>query len=229
MTIALGLPCRDGLVICADEQVSAPGGNKYQEERISCVELFGSAVVSSYAGAPGLWKEATDKLTRKLSELQGPDEDGDVCVTPHNVYESADEVFTGMGRPLNLQMLIAVGGVFNSPELLVFDQGAMHRATGFTCLGAGEMSLVRYLAGNLYSPSMSLEAAKNLGIYLISKAAQYIDSVGAPMDAVVVAGHQPEWLGDTEIKEREAAMLLREKSLLKQIIAPPFSSSAAWP
>jgi len=105
----------------------------------------------------------------------------------------------------------------------------MHRATGFTCLGAGEMSLVRYLAGNLYSPSMGLEAAKNLGIYLISKAAQYIDSVGAPMDAVVVAGHQPEWLGDTEIKEREAAMLLREKSLLKQIIAPPFYSSATWP
>jgi len=105
----------------------------------------------------------------------------------------------------------------------------MHRATGFTCLGAGETSMVRYLADNLYSPSMSLEAAKNLGIYLISKAAQYLDSVGPPIDAVVVAGHQPEWLGDTEIKEREAVMLGREKSLLRQILTPPFSSSATWP
>jgi hypothetical protein len=48
------------------------------------------------------------------------------------------------------------------------------------------------------------------------------------MDAVVIAGHQPEWLGDTEIKEREAAMLAREKALLKQILTPP-SSSATWP
>src|SRR5260370_28193936 len=75
---------------------------------------------------------------------------------------------------------------------------------------------------------MTLEAAKNLGIYLISKAAQYVYGVGAPMDAVVIAGHQPEWLGDTEIKEREAAMLARGKTLPKQILTPP-SSSATWP
>jgi len=44
----------------------------------------------------------------------------------------------------------------------------------------------------------------------------------------VIVGHQPEWLGDTEIKQREAAMLAREKALLKQILMPP-SSSATWP
>ena len=55
------------------------------------------------------------------------------------------------------------------------------------------------------------------------------NGVSAPIDAVVIAGHQPEWLGDTEIKEREAAMLGREKALLKQILVPPFSSSASWP
>jgi len=228
MTMALGLPCRDGLLICADEEVLARGADKYYEERISCVDLFGSAVVSSYGGSSDLWKEAIEKISRKLSELQGPDEDGDVCVTPHAIYETADEVFTGMGRPSNLQMLIGVGGVFGSPELFVFDQGAMHPASGITCVGAGESSLIRYLADNLYSPSMSLEAGKNLGIYLISKAAQYVNGVGAPIDAIVIAGHQPEWLGDTEIKEREAAMLAREKSLLKQILTPP-SSSATWP
>jgi 20S proteasome alpha/beta subunit len=228
MTMALGLPCREGLLICADEEVSTRGGDKYYEERISCVDLFGSAFVSSYGGSSDLWKEAMEKIARKLSELQGPDEDGDVCVTPHAIYEAADEVFAGMGRPPNLQMLIGVGGVFNSPELFVFDQGAMHRATGMTCVGAGESSLIRYLAENLYSTSMTLEAAKNLGIYLISKAAQYVNGVGAPIDAIVIAGHQPEWLGDTEIKERESAMLAREKSLLKQILPPP-SSSATWP
>src|SRR5947209_11725622 len=65
-----------------------------------------------------------------------------------------------MGRPPNLQMLIGVGGVFNSPELFVFDQGAMHRATGMTCVGAGESSLIRYLAENLYSTSMTLERSE---------------------------------------------------------------------
>jgi len=229
MAIALGLPCRDGLLICADEQILVQGQDKYHEERISCVDLFGSTLVSSYAGLPGLWKEATGKIAHRLLELQGPEEEGDVCVTPQAIYETADEVFTAMGRPLNLQMLMAVGGVFNSPELFVFNAGAMHRETGFICLGAGESSIIRYLADNLYSSSMTLEAGKNLGIYLISKAAQYLSGVGAPIDAVVVAGHQPEWLGDTEIQERQAAILSREKSLLKQILTPPFSSSATWP
>lgn len=228
MTMAVGLPCRDALLICADQEVSAQGGDKYYEERISCVDLFGSALVSSYGGSSDLWKEALEKISRKLLGLQGPEEEGDVCITPQAIYETADEVFTGMGRPANLQMLIGVGGVFNSPELFVFDHGAMHRASGIACVGASDSSLIRFLAENLYSPSMSLEAAKNLGIYLISKAAQYVSSVGPPIDAVVIAGHQPEWLGDTEIKEREAAMLAREKSLLKQILTPP-SSSAAWP
>jgi len=228
MSIALGLPCQEGLVICADEQVLASGGDRYQEERISCLELFGSVLISSYAGPPGLWKEAKDKIAHRLLQIQGPEEEGDVCVTPHAVYESADEVFTGMGRPLNLQMILAVGGVFDSPELFVFDRGAMHRAAGFVCVGAGEWSLVRYLGDNLYSPSMSLEAAKNMGIYLIAKAAQFVEGVGRPIDAVVVRGHQPEWLGDTEVKQREAAMLSREKSLLQQILALP-SSSATWP
>src|SRR5579872_24908 len=228
MTMALGLPCREGLLICADEEVLAPGADKYYEERISCTDLFGSALVSSYGGSPSLWKEATEKIARRLLELQGPDEEGDVCVTPQAIYDTADEVFAGMGRPSNLQMLMGVGGVFNSPELFVFNQGAMHRAAAITCVGAGETSLIRYLSENLYSPSMSLEAAKNLGIYLISKAAQHVSGVGAPIDAIVIAGHQPEWLGDTEIKQREAAMMSREKALLKQILGPP-SSPATWP
>ena len=239
MSIALGLPCQAGLLICADQEVLAqsssqsanpPGQplDKYYEERISCFDLFGSAVVSTYAGSHGLWKEANEKIARRLLELQGPEEEGDVCVIPQAIYDSADEVFTAMGRPANLQMLLGVGGVFDSPELFVFEQGAMHRAKAITCVGAPESSLIRYLADNLYSPSMDLEAAKNLGIYLISKAAQYVQGVGAPIDAVVVTGHQPEWLGDTEIKQREAAILAREKALLRQILGPP-SSPATWP
>lgn len=240
MTIALGLPCQGGLLICADQEVSRQslGGHtgeqsdkfpdKFYEERISCFDLFGSAVVSTYAGSHGLWKEANEKIARRLLELQGPEEEGDVCVIPQAIYDSADEVFSAMGRPANLQMLLGVGGVFDTPELFVFDRGAMHRATAIVCVGAPESSLIRYLADNLYSPSMNLEAAKNLGIYLIAKAAQYVNGVGAPIDAVVVTGHQPEWLGDTEIKQREAAMLSREKALLKQILGPP-SSPATWP
>jgi 20S proteasome alpha/beta subunit len=220
MSMALGLPCRDGLVICADEQVLVPGGNKSFEERISCVDLFGSVLVSSYAGAPELWKEATDKIAHQLIGLQGPEEEGDVCVTPHQIYEMADEVFTTMGRPQSLQMLMAVGGVFSSPELFVFERGAMYRTTGFVCLGGGESSVVRFLADHLYSSAMALEAAKSLGIYLVAKAAQYMDKVGAPIDCIVVAGHQPEWLSDAEIKEREGIMLAREKNFLAQILNP---------
>ena len=100
MTIALGLPCQGGLLICADQEVQQnsrqnsdsqageqPGQqlDKYYEERISCFDLFGSAVVSTYAGSHGLWKEANEKVARRLLELQGPEEEGDVCVIPQAI------------------------------------------------------------------------------------------------------------------------------------------------
>lgn len=69
MTIALGLPSSEGLLICADEEVVGPSADKYYEERISCVDLFGSALVSSYGGSLDLWKEATERITRRLLEL----------------------------------------------------------------------------------------------------------------------------------------------------------------
>ena len=43
----------------------------------------------------------------------------------------------------NKDMLMAVGGVFNSPELFVFERGAMYRTTGFVCLTGGESSLAK--------------------------------------------------------------------------------------
>ncbi len=218
MSMTIGLPCRDGLLVCADQQVVTWEGNKSYQERIACVDLFGSVLVSSYAGSLELWREATDKIAHALIGIQGPEEEGDVCITPQAIYETADEVFTAMGRPRDLQMLMAVGGVFNAPELFVFERGAMYRTSRFVCLAGGECSLVRFLADHLYSPAMHLEAAKSLGIYLIAKAAQYMAGVGAPIDAIVVAGHQPEWLGDSEIKEREAIMLGREKTFLPQIV-----------
>src|SRR5260370_41973748 len=116
MSIALGLPCRDALLICADEEVSVRGPykssdnppDKYYEERISCLDLFGSAVVSSYGGSPELWEEANEKITRRLLELQGPQEEGDVCVIPQAVYDPGDEVLTAMGPPSYLPRRIRV-------------------------------------------------------------------------------------------------------------------------
>lgn len=227
MTIALGLPCTDGLVICTDGQLTVSGGHKFQEEKIECEEFYGATLVFSYAGLPGLWKEARNKIVHSLQKLEAPFEEGP-AITPENVYNAADEVFTGMGRlytELNLQMLIAVGGVLHAPELFVFDRNAFYRATDFTCLGVGESSLVRYLADSLYRRSISKEEGKNIGIYLVSKAIQYIDGIGPPIDAIVVSGHLPEWLSEQEIKERESAMLSKEKPFLKKIVSPSSPST----
>jgi|SRR5579863_2574156 len=226
MTIALGLPCADGLVICTDGQLSVSGGHKFQEEKIDCQEFYGATLIFAYAGLPALWKEAKNKIAYALQKSESSLEDGP-AITPENVYNTAEEIFTGMGRlytELSLQMLIAIGGVLHTPELFVFDRNAFYRATDFTCLGAGESAIIRYLADNLYSHAITKEEGKNVGIYLVSKAIQYLDGIGEPIDAVVISGHLPEWLSNQEIKEREETMRSKEKQLLKQI-TQPFS----WP
>jgi 20S proteasome alpha/beta subunit len=216
MTIAIGMRCIDGIVLCADQEITGPSGVKYYEEKIHVIEGRGWVLALTYADSTGLMKEAQKKILDFIGNTP------DIKITPEAVYKTAESILIGMGRQqgdLNLQLLIAISTIYEGPEMFMFNGSGFHRADGFNCLGVGDSSLIRYLSKPLYSSLLATENAKNVGIYLVAKATQCIAGCGGPINMAII---KPSgifmWLVDSEIHERRSAMESVERENLIKII-----------
>src|SRR5208282_3434119 len=71
MTIALGFPCIDGIVLCSDSQVTTPGAMKYHESKIHTVAWMGEGVEwtvgLTYSGNPDVMKSLFEKMSDALT------------------------------------------------------------------------------------------------------------------------------------------------------------------
>src|SRR5208283_3114444 len=67
MTIALGFPYLEGVLICADTQMSYPTGAKYVEHKITAEEIDGCRCVFTFAGEFGLATEIRTKVFRQIA------------------------------------------------------------------------------------------------------------------------------------------------------------------
>ena len=184
MTIVLGFRCTDGVVICADQQITAPGAFKYHQTKITVEDFEGFSAVFAYAGQPGLALEVHDKIAKVLRDLGEQESVSDA------VRQSVDSVLSDMGRlytQLELQMLIGTTAVHQKAALVGFDGKSVHAALPFNYLGIGESSLIRFLAQKLYTTKIDIRVGVDLGAYLIKKAEDYIDGCGGPIDVVTMA------------------------------------------
>ncbi len=215
MTIVAGFRCKDGLVICADQQISLEHHHKYYERKIFIEEGAGWVVAMGYSGSPSLAKEAREKIAKALHQLPPPD------VSAQAVLDIADEVLTGMGRQyveLELQLLIATSSMTDTPELLKFDGKGLHVADDFNCLGVGDTSLIRYLHRVLYSPKHDINFGATFGVYLIEKAKLYVDHCGGPTDVVTVGNAAKFDLMKSWNVEAIAKKLESEESLMRSYL-----------
>lgn len=224
MTAVVGLRCSDGIVICADRQVSSPDYHKYYERKISVECGSGWGVIFAYAGLPQLAKEAKEKMAKTLEDIEIGYVEGNV--SPEKVQEIADDILTDMGRhyaDLNLQMLMAVSTIqtlmSNSLDMFLFDGHGLHRAEGFSYLGLADSSLIRFIADAVYSPSISTKLGTRLGIYMIEKAKHYLDHCGGATDVMVIKKGN-KWYPQDEVLVNTLAKSAPdyEQKYLRQII-----------
>lgn len=221
MTIVAGFRCTDGIVLCADQQVSSVGFHKYFETKIAARDGLIEAIAFAYAGLPSLAREAREKIMKVLDNRE---------LSNEVVYEAADEVLTNMGRQyaeVELQLLIGVVTVSgDGPAIIKFDGKGLHTADDLSFLGVGDSSLVHFLADALYSDKMTTKEAADLGIYIVHKAEQYVDHCGGPIDVLLVnESCSCSLLSEMEIQEKIKKMEAQEAYLGDLIFRrPPFSS-----
>jgi 20S proteasome alpha/beta subunit len=221
MTIVLGFRCTDGVIICADQQITAPGAFKYHQTKIKVEHFDSFAAVFAYSGLPGLALEVHDKIANTLRKMSADQPVSKI------VRETADNVLSNMGRlytELELQMLIGTSARDEKAALVRFDGKSVHAAVDFNYMGVGESSLIRFLAQKLYTSKIDLEIGADLGAYLIKKAEDYIDGCGGPIDVVAVGDDYAvkKW-SHAIVQERIRAMERQEAGLQAFLITKPFS------
>jgi 20S proteasome alpha/beta subunit len=220
MTAVANLRWGNGIVLCADRQITQPGGHKYYEQKISIERIQNQDIVFAYSGLPSLALEAREKIVKKLTQIHFSEE---------HLYEICDDVFTNMGRQytdMNLQMFISNPSVFEDPRSLRFDGKGLHRSENVSFLGVGDSSLLRYLVDMLYIPDMGPNDAINLAIYLVRKAEDYVDGCGGPIDLGIMdcGDDSCRMLSQDEIDTRLKRMEKQEGLLRDLILKSPFSS-----
>jgi 20S proteasome alpha/beta subunit len=213
MTIALGMCCTDGIVIAADSQITRPDYYKYYESKVSYTEGKDWALLFGYADSPGLYKEAREKIARKLPNT-GP--------TLDLVYTACDEVFFGeMGGHygISLQMFIGISIPRYDIRLLVFDGKGLYWDDGIKFFGVGDSSLMKYLSDSLYEKPMSVKQGERLAVYMVAKAKQCIDHCGGDTTVhSLLYGGKVSGLLPEDIVRLEKEMESKEKVCLKQIL-----------
>src|ERR1700687_2217382 len=176
MPTVMGFRCRDGIVLCADQQVSSTGALKSYERTITVEVEERQSIVLAYSGLPSLAREFRKEIRKTIAHAEIPSD---------LLYLAASEVLTDMGRHhanMDLQLLIGRAAVFETPALFEFDGSVLRVADDFTFLGTGNSSSLRFQAETMYSPQMNIEEATNLAIHLIHHAGQYMgmDIYGGP-------------------------------------------------
>ena len=202
MPTVMGFRCRDGIVLCADQQVSTTGALKSHERTITVEVEERQSIVLAYSGLPSLAREFRNEIRKKIGHAEIPSD---------LLYLAASEVLTDMGRrhaSMDLQLLIGKAAVFDTPILFEFDGSALRTADDFSFLGTDNSSLLRFQAETMYSPRMNVEEATNLAIYLIHNARQYyinMDVHGGPINTAIMRS------GD------ESCQILLEEDVLKRL------------
>jgi 20S proteasome alpha/beta subunit len=182
MTVAIGLSCNEGrdLVIASDRQFTVEGFSKdYAKKLVS----NGPSIVYGFAGDPGLYIEARQKIKGFLDTVKPEDSSVDV------IRQTVEGVVTQMGVRSNdpnyrpLYLFIGVNEIFDRPSLIVFNgQGVYVSEDGFEVIGCGDTSVINFLRKHLYSPRLSREQGIGLAAYLIKKATLHVDKTGGTVD-----------------------------------------------
>lgn len=223
VTIAIGMKFKNGIVLAADQQISAHGYHKYEEPKIFPVEFGNYLVFLSYADTPSLAKEAKERIAKHLVELANDfGEEAPITITNRHLRDAAQTVLVELAQQhfddLPLQMFIACAALGTQPELWVYKDKGFHEVNDFEVLGAGDASIIRYLR-QMHTTQEPVSYGENLAVYLIEKGKTHIDGCGGPADVVSIENSFTwNWLKPSEVATRYAAMQTRETELLRQIV-----------
>jgi len=209
VTIAAGLTYRDGVILCADSEMTLGDSLKYRQEKVAFATGGKLETVLTGAGDEGFMKMAWSRILEQLAaKAEGINRDSDVEKTIDEVVGRIYKRNIGAlpredqyGSGFTLLAAWCIDGL--APCLFKVADTRLQPIIGFTCTGMGE-PLAKYASEGLYDPSMTLPQALALAAYVIYVAKEYVPKCGGFTSIVVLdrTGIRFDW--DREIYALES-------------------------
>jgi len=179
MTIAVGLTCSDGIVFCADRQITDQVGLKYERNKILSKERDNppASLMVTYSGNPDQASMMFDKLWNGIELL---------LINKSDITTLFDCKYSD-----GLKTLITFSKDGSSPQMFRTDGEQVHDAS-VEFIGAGDSSVVRYLS-DLFLNRQELTTLNGrvIAFLLVSAANQFVDGCSGGPDIVTLSkwGH----------------------------------------
>jgi hypothetical protein len=197
VTIALGFQCFDGLVLCADRQLTKDDGLKYEQDKIWIGRSHnaGPSFVFTYSGSEPSARVLFNLLKRAIPSALSDSQKAIDVVTKVLESKHSKDIESLIGFP-----------VPGSQPFLLRTQGKKVALRDTKYIGAGDSSVVRYLANVVLGTQFSCEQAKIVGSYFVWNATRYTDGCGGGPDVCTV-----EWSGNVIVESKEYAKWVTSK------------------
>jgi len=191
MTIAAGFLCKDGIVICADSEVSTEL-EKYEESKIFTLHPHNSSLNPTVIFAGSGWldfvKMTVDKIKhRALGVSHGYEIEEIVEQTIMEVHRKHIRYYPAEPKPFfNLLVGIRDGDNLN---LLLTAGTAVTRAPQYACIGIGD-TLANYLSRGLMPQQESSETAALLAVQILDQVKKNVPGCGGMFSEVAILPKQ---------------------------------------
>ena len=185
VTIGVGFLCNDGLLLCADNQITWPDSHKYYERKIYLRMRPEWTVGFTFAGNPNLAKSFDGKLESAIGLIPRP-------YTAAKIQECIEALLYSMnvidGDQSGLYMICAISVPNDDMIMLKTDRKIVSRVRDYDYVGVGDSSLLRHV-GFLIGDKpeyRKVGEALPLAVYLVLQAKRYVDGCGGDTDALVI-------------------------------------------
>lgn len=188
VTIGVGLLCDDGIVVCADTQITYPANHKYYETKLYWHLPQAWKAVFTFSGNPTLMKSFDGKFHDAMKLASPP-------FTAAQIHEVIEAILSRMDTvesdPDGLHMICGIVIPSSEMRLLKTDRKIVTTIEGWggvhDYVGVGDSSVLRYLEPLLASSGIgSIREAVILGVYLTLQAKRYVDGCGGDTNVIVV-------------------------------------------
>ena len=230
MTIAAGFLCEDGIVICADREVST-GIDKWEESKIFTLHTDAETPKTNAIIAGSGWldyvKMTVDKIRKRAMFMSTALEIEEVVEeTVLDVHRKHIRFYSGEEKP-DFDLIVGIRD--DSGLILLQSIGTSVRRvpTAFSCIGVGQ-TLAHYLSRKLKPQDDTASEAASLAIQILDQVKANVPECGGRFSDVAVLPKDgpiirinPSALLDIEYRSQEFALLL--KPLLMSVTNPILS------
>jgi Proteasome subunit len=189
MTIAAGFRCSDGIVLCADSQMTATDGTKYNAQKIFSYSKNQVDAVFAFAGMEVFSKMCIERLAACILASNFDSVEQVLQTEAFNIHEAYAPRATVHATDYDLDILVGVrftSGIRDGIALYHIEGPAVSPPIKtFDCLGIGR-TVARQAIGLFLGDSLTVQEASRIGVYCLKQTKDHVDACGGPSQVLML-------------------------------------------